>query len=97
MADLTRDDVLKLARLARLQLSDDEINEFITELSAILQYVEQLNEVDTAGLLPTNQVTGLKNVMREDEIKDYGYQPSELLKNVPSVQDNQIKVKRMLG
>jgi aspartyl-tRNA(Asn)/glutamyl-tRNA(Gln) amidotransferase subunit C len=97
MADLTRDDVLKLARLARLQLSDDEVVEFISELSAILKYVEQLDTVDTGGLQPTNQVTGLENVMREDEVKDYGYNPSDLLKNVPSTQDNQIKVKRMLG
>ncbi len=97
MAKLTRDDVLKLAQLARLQLSDEEIEEFIGELSAILQYVEQLQSVDTTGLAATNQVTGLTNVFREDELQDYGYQPDALLKNVPAVQDRQIKVKRMIG
>lgn len=97
MSKLTRDDVLKLARLARLELSDDEIERYRDELSDILQYVEQLQSVDYKGLKPTNQVTGLTNVMRDDEILDYGYRPADLLKNVPDVKDNQIKVKRTLG
>lgn len=97
MAKLSREDVLKLARLARLELTDDEITEFSEELSTILDYVEQLQKVDVAGLKPTNQVTGLTNVWRDDEVKDYGYEPAELLKNVPAVQDNQLKVKRMIG
>jgi aspartyl-tRNA(Asn)/glutamyl-tRNA(Gln) amidotransferase subunit C len=97
MTKLTRDDVLHLAQLARISLSDDEVDEFSGELSAILQYVEMLSDVDVTGLKPTNQVTGLTNVMREDKVKDYGYEPADLLKNVPSVQDGQIKVKRMIG
>lgn len=97
MSKLTREEVLKLAQLARLALTDDEVNEFAGELSEILQYVEQLQAVDISGLEPTNQVTGLTNVMREDVVKDYGYTPDDLLKNVPSVKDNQIKVKRMIG
>lgn len=97
MARLTRDDVLHLAQLARISLSDDEVDEFSEELSAILQYVEQLSSVDVAGLRPTNQVTGLTNVMRDDIVKDYGYAPRDLLKNVPAVQDNQLKVRRMIG
>lgn len=97
MAKLTREDVLKLARLARLQLSEDEIEEFSQELTAILQYVEQLQSVDVDGLEPTNQVTGLTNVTRPDEVRDYGYKVEKLLENVPAVKDNQIQVKRMLG
>jgi aspartyl-tRNA(Asn)/glutamyl-tRNA(Gln) amidotransferase subunit C len=97
MAKLTRDDVLHLAQLARISLSEDEVDEFSEELSAILHYVEQLSNVDVSELKPTNQVTGLTNVMREDTVIDYGYESQELLKNVPKVQDNQIKVKRMIG
>jgi len=97
MAKLTREDVLKLAQLARISLSDDEVDEFSDELSAILQYVEQLSSVDVSGLKPTNQVTGLTNVMRDDVVKDYGYVPQDLLKNVPKTQANHIKVKRMIG
>jgi aspartyl-tRNA(Asn)/glutamyl-tRNA(Gln) amidotransferase subunit C len=97
MAKLTRDDVLHLAQLARISLSDDEVDEFSDELSAILQYVEQLSSVDVDGLKPTNQVTGLANVMRDDTVEEYGYTPQDLLKNVPHVQNDQIKVRRMIG
>jgi len=86
-----------LAQLARLALSDEEVEEFQSELSEILQYVEQLQAVDISGLKPTNQVTGLINVMRDDTVRDYGYKPKDQLKNVPEVQDDQIKVNRMVG
>jgi len=97
MAKLNREDVLKLARLARLELSDAEIEEYCTELFEILQYVEHLQSVDIDGLKPTNQVTGLTNVTRKDEVVDYGYKPADLQKNLPNVHDDQIKVKRMIG
>jgi aspartyl-tRNA(Asn)/glutamyl-tRNA(Gln) amidotransferase subunit C len=97
MSKLTRDDVLKLAGLARLDLSDEEVKEFTSELSQILQYVEQLQGVDVSGLEPTNQITGLENVTRPDEVRDYGYKPDELFDNLPDQTDRQIKVKRMIG
>lgn len=97
MAKLSRDDVLKLARLSRLRLTEEEIAQFQTEISDILGYVEQLSSVDTKGLDPTSQVTGLTNVMRKDEIIDYGTSTEELLKNAPATDKNQFKVKRVLG
>jgi len=96
MAELTRDDVIHLASLAKLALNDDEIERFRGEISRILDYVEQLQAVDISGLEPTSQVTGLLNVERADEIKSYGYDPKSLLDNVPEVEDNQIKVRRVL-
>ena len=86
-----------MASLARISLSNDEVAEFSGELSAILGYVEQLRSVDVSGLTPTNQVTGLTNVMRDDAVIDYGYAPGDLLENVPQAQDNQLKVKRMIA
>jgi aspartyl-tRNA(Asn)/glutamyl-tRNA(Gln) amidotransferase subunit C len=97
MAKLSRDDVLKLARLSRLRLTDDEIAQFQAEISEILGYVEQLSEVDTKGLEPTSQVTGLTNVMREDEVIEYGASQDKLLKNAPAETQKQFKVKRVLG
>ena len=97
MSKLTREDILKLARLARLDISDDEVEEYSNELSAILEYVEQLGKVDIEGLEPTLQITGLTNVTRPDEIKSYGYEPDELRKNLPAEEDDQIKVRRMVG
>jgi aspartyl-tRNA(Asn)/glutamyl-tRNA(Gln) amidotransferase subunit C len=97
MGQLLRDDILKLAQLSRLALTDEETDEFASEISEILKYVEQLQEVEIEGIVPTNQVTGLTNVMRDDEEIDYGYNPQDLLKNVPTVEDNQLKVKRMIS
>ncbi|HEY5667703.1 MAG TPA: Asp-tRNA(Asn)/Glu-tRNA(Gln) amidotransferase subunit GatC [Candidatus Saccharimonadales bacterium] len=97
MTELTREDVLKLARLARLDLTDDEVEAFRKEMSAILEYVAQLNDADVAGLEPTTQVTGLKNVMREDSVLDYGISSEDLLRLAPKTQDGQIKVNRMIG
>lgn len=97
MAKLSRDDVLKLAQLARLSLSEDEVEEFKVQINEILQYIAQLQKVDVTGLQPTSQVTGLTNVMREDVIEDYGMSPEDLLRNVPHKQDALIKVKRMVG
>lgn len=97
MGKLSRDDVLKLANLARLEIPESEIEDYANELSEILQYVEQLQQIDVKGLQPTNQVTGLVNVTRSDEIANYGYKTANLLNNVPATEGQLIKVKRMIG
>jgi aspartyl-tRNA(Asn)/glutamyl-tRNA(Gln) amidotransferase subunit C len=97
MTNLTRDDVLRLARLSRLQLTDEEVTQFASEITAILQYVEQLQQVDLEGVEPTYQVTGLKDVMRHDVEKSYGPDHQQLLENAPATEDSHFKVKRMVG
>lgn len=97
MAKITQSDVLKLARLSKLKLKDALIEQFTDELNAIVKYVEQIDSTDTSGLEPTDQVTGLKNVMRSDKIFDYSETTEDLLKNAPSTEKNYIKVKRVLG
>ena len=97
MSKLTRDNVVALAALSRLTLTSEEIGKFREELSGILDYVEALDDVDEQEAEPTYQVTGLKNVMRPDEIKDYGYRVEELLKNAPATEAGQFKVKRVIG
>jgi len=96
MAKLSKDDVLKLAKLSRLNLTDDEVARFQDDLSKILDYVEQLQDADIEDLEPTYQVTGLTNVNREDEVIDYGVSQTELLKNAPATEDSYIKVKRVI-
>ena len=97
MSTISVHDVQKLAQLSALSLSDDEVASLASELSHILGYVEQLNDVDTEGVEPTYQVTGLHTVTRPDEIIDYGVSQEDLLKNAPDVQDGQMKVPRVLG
>ncbi len=96
MTKISVADVKKLAKLSRLKLNDKEVAKYQDELSAILSYVEKLQKVDTKGLEPTSQVTGLKNVVRPDELMDYGTTPDELLKNAPAVEAHQFKVKRII-
>lgn len=93
---LTKDEVLALAQLSRLKLNDLEIEQYQKELSSLLAYVEQLSKVDTTNLLPTFQVTGLKNVMREDVIRPQTASPKDLMRRVPKSKDGYIQVERMI-
>ncbi|HYF96741.1 MAG TPA: Asp-tRNA(Asn)/Glu-tRNA(Gln) amidotransferase subunit GatC [Patescibacteria group bacterium] len=97
MAKITRDDVLKLASLSKIKLREEEVDKFVKELGAIVEYVEQIDLADVQGLEPTDQVSGMANVMRPDEVVKYEASPEELLKNVPAVEKHQIKVKRILN
>ena len=97
MSGISKDDVLRLARLSRLTLTEDEIVQYQKELEAILHYVEKLQAVDTDGLEPTYQVTGLQNIVRRDEVIDYGTTTKTLLQNAPQTEDGQFKVDRMVG
>lgn len=97
MSKLSVDDIKKLALLSRLKLTKEETERYQKELSTIMEYVERLQKVDIEGLEPTSQVTGLTNVTRADEIIDYGPSPKELLENAPEKEDDQFKVKRMVG
>lgn len=69
---LTKDEVEHLGRLARLSLTEEEKAQYAVELSAILEFVEQLQEVDTTDVEPTSQVTGLEDVYREDVVRGCG-------------------------
>jgi aspartyl-tRNA(Asn)/glutamyl-tRNA(Gln) amidotransferase subunit C len=100
MADMTtaisRDEVLHLAQLSNLQLSDDEVAGLQTDLGNILQYVQQLGELDTTGVEPTYQVTDLENVMREDVVQPHDANREALLALSPDQEKNQIKVPKVL-
>lgn len=96
MSKLSRDQVLKLAKLSQLTLTEEEIERYQQELGSILDYFERLNEVDVEGLEPTYQVSGLKNVMRPDSVVLQQATPDELLKRVPKTEGRYIKVGRMI-
>ena len=68
---ISHDDILHIARLAQLKLSDDEVKLFAGQLGEIIDYMDILNEVDTREVEPTSQVTGLVQVTREDEERRY--------------------------
>ena len=80
---LSADEVRHIAKLARLNLEDQEVEKFARELSSILDYIDQLQEVDTKNVVPSAQVTGLSNSFREDEIQEKDASPEELLETSP--------------
>lgn len=83
MATLTTAQVQHIAKLARLRLTPEQAEKMTSELGAILNYMEILNEVDTSNVQPTAQVTGLSTVLREDTVKLSEALPDELLATSP--------------
>ncbi len=95
MPKLTREEVLHIARLARLGLSEDEVDRMREQLSNILENFDILKQVDTADVPPTAQSIALQNVMAEDKV-----QPSlpveDVLANAPDQEDSSFKVRAVL-
>ena len=94
---LKREQIDHIAKLARLELTEAELKKYGSQLSAVLNYVDQLKEVDTTDVEPTAQVIGLENTLRQDEKGDWDKRESEeALKQAPELESGQIKVKRVL-
>lgn len=91
---LSKQEVEHIAKLARLTLTDEEKEKYSRQLSDILAYVDQLNQVDTASVDPTSQVTGLLNVMREDERVDSEIE-KELVACSPETVDGFVKIPKI--
>ena len=79
--------VRRIARLARIKITDEEAQELQKELTGILNWVEQLNEVDTSNVEPMTRVVPIKLKMRKDEVTD-GNIPDDIVKNAPHTDDH---------
>lgn len=93
---ITREDVLHLAELSRLEISEEEIEPLKKDLDSIVGYISQLNELDTDGVEPTYQCFDMQNVWREDEIQKFEADREDLLALAPDSENNQIKVPKVL-
>lgn len=96
MTQISRDDVQHLAQLSSLQLTDDEADSLRGDLDNIVNYIQQLSELDTTGVEPTYQLTDLENVWRDDVVDDYGLSGEKLVNLAPESLENQIKVPKVL-
>jgi aspartyl-tRNA(Asn)/glutamyl-tRNA(Gln) amidotransferase subunit C len=92
---LTREQVEHVAELAKLKLSEQEVSLFQEQLSAILEYADRLDELDTESIPPTAGVLALENVMRPDEPRD-SFPRDVMLENAPDTQDGFVRVKAVL-
>jgi len=93
--DITQKEVEHVAKLARLELSEDEKGTFTRQLSAILTYMDQLKMLDTRGVEPTNKVLPTENVFRDDEVRP-SLPQERALANAPEQADGFFRVPRIL-
>lgn len=95
-AAITEDTVRHVAKLARLELTDDQVHHFTDQLGAVLGYIDQLKEVDVDGIEPLAHPLDLINVLRED-VAVPGADRDAMLANAPDRQDAFFKVPKVLG
>jgi aspartyl-tRNA(Asn)/glutamyl-tRNA(Gln) amidotransferase subunit C len=93
---LSHDEVKRIADLAKLELTDAEIELYAGQLTPILQYFERLQELDTSQIPPTASVLPLKNVFRPD-VAAQPLTPDQALANAPDKDENQFRVSAVLG
>lgn len=87
--------VKRIGRLARIRIEEGEVAKYQDELNAILGFVEQLNEVDVAGVEPMTSVTPMTLRRREDKVTDGGY-PDQIVANAPLTEDNFFMVPKVV-
>ena len=91
---ISKEEVKHIAKLSRIELSEGELTKFQGELNRILGYIEVLKTIDTEGVEPLAQVTGLENAYREDVTMDSDLQ-DKIIKNAPESEGRFIKVKKV--
>lgn len=95
---LGKEEVKHISDLARLDLTEEEMETMSGQLTDVLSYVEKLQEVDVTNVEPTAQVTGLENVIREDEVEEWDKQEvKKALDQAPDSEGEEVKVRRILG
>lgn len=95
--NLSKQEIQHIAKLARLELTDEELKKYGGQLSAVLNYIDQLKEVEVKAVEPTAQVTGLENVLRQDVARDWNsHEVEQALADAPEKEERFIKVKRVI-
>ncbi len=95
MVKITKEEVEHVARLARLELSDEEKETFTKHLNNILTYVEKLNELDTKDVKPTSHVLQIQNIFKEDEIRE-SLSREKALSNAPDRTEEFYRVPKII-
>lgn len=96
MSTISRDEVAHLAKLARLAVTDAELDTFAQQLDVILDSVAKVSEVATDDVPPTSHAVPLTNVFRTDEVRP-GLSQQQALSGAPAAEDGRFRVPRILG
>lgn len=92
---ISREEVIHIAKLAKLSLSDEEVEKYAKDLASIAEFIAELNEVDVSGVQPTAHVVDKNNVFRKDERKE-SFPREQILKNAPSKEAGCISVPKVV-
>lgn len=84
---ISKDDIIKVSELARLEFNEEELEKFTEQLGNILEYIEQLNELNTDNVEPTSHVLDSSTPLREDKVVEW-LSTEEVLKNAPESEDD---------
>ena len=93
---VTKKDVEKIAELAQLKFSEEELENFTPQMNEILAYMDKLNELDTENVEPLSHPVEQTNVFREDELKP-SISTEDALKNAPAKDEHYFKVPKVIG
>lgn len=96
MASISRDDVAHIANLARLELTDDELELFTAQLGAVLEHAADVEALDVGDVEPTMHPYPLRNVLRDDVVRP-GVDRDEVLAQAPAAEDGRFRVPAILG
>ena len=96
MSTISRDDVAHLARLSRLAVTDEELDQFAGQLEQVLAAVARVGEADVADVLPMTHAVPLTNVLRPDEVTP-SLSRDAVLAGAPAAEDDRFRVPRILG
>lgn len=92
---VTKEQVLKIAEVTRIDLSDEQIEKLLPKLNSVISEIKKLDEVDTEGVEPIAQITGLKNIMEEDVVRAFA-DPAALVQCSPLAEGGFVKVMKSL-
>ena len=94
---LTKEEIIHIATLARIGLTEKDVEKYQHDLSEILDYFKKLEEVNVDGIEPIGHITGMQNTFRSDKYEDFGsLGREEIMQNAPETKDGYIKVKSVL-
>ncbi len=93
---ITREEVIHVANLARLDVDEALIDKFAKQIGMILEYIDTLNRVDTKGVTPTSHAISLTNAFREDDVKE-DFDKDAALANAPEKEDGNFLVPKVIG
>lgn len=92
---VSKEDVIHIAKLARLEISDEELERYTIDLDNIVDYANTLSSIDVSNVKPTNHILDIKNVFRADEVKP-SYNREEILKNAPTKAGGCVSVPKVI-